>query len=167
MTMRRSSVLAALAVCVTATEARADWQWTKWRMSEKELKEAAGALHMPLTQYPSRADATLVDYKSAYKAQGFDFNVSLTLGQNHGLLSVTLYPKDSADCARLRTMLRNSVYGEPWYESPASHVTSSLMWEDKPNGNQVEFSQSGVAGSKYLSCSVRYTELPLPGKSGL
>jgi len=117
---RKWKPLAALAlVGVVASPADAEWQGTKWGMTEQQIG-SSGA--------PTR-----------YKIGTYDFNVTYEY-ENHRLVQITLDLISAPLCEGLISDV-STKYGQPaGIDRPIPDITK-FKWSDPASGNMIEISQ--------------------------
>ena len=129
-------VLAA-AIAQVPTIAAADWQWSRWGMTTKEL-----------------ADADLsggIGSQEGYRhtAEAIEFEVRFRFASpSSGLTSVVLRPLDPVHCTTVLDILQ-ATYGE------------GKRWRDEANGDLIEFDQLAVDW-----CIVTNSPSPAPDAAG-
>lgn len=126
--MFRTAFVAALLLSTTAI-AHADWQYTKWGMSSKEVAEASGGAATIKKDRTTQKDRLVAPYKSGEHL----FETRFGFDESGKLASVMLEPSDKSKCAEIHGVLANA-YGPP---QAYGYRRSMPKWWDRKNGNEV------------------------------
>lgn len=134
----RKLISAAIALA-SCTPAYADWQTTKWGMTEEEATAA----------FPG----------STYTTGGVTYDVKMEY-KDGGLVSVTLLPQDRTQCGPLKLAL------DLRYGRGELMPVSGLMWAytDFKGRNIVFFNTDGRSDPRAF-CGIMYTSLDHPQKT--
>jgi hypothetical protein len=167
--MRKVLLAMPLIWAVTATTARADWQYTHWGMSREQVMAASGgkAVHMEPDLsfmkdpfFASQRDEMLASQPSLrapFTSGSRNFDAQFVF-KGGGLSSITLEGITGSDCYALQGDLE-ARYGKPFAENPANNFSE---WQDQPNNNRVMFVILATG-----ECSITYTPLTTTNSSSL
>jgi hypothetical protein len=157
--MRFGSVLAVLiAVALSASTAIADWQYTRWGMSPRDIVDASkgeARIFKPGDQlaqgdgclFMNRTPIAIIPKK---KIGEFQFAVKFCAVTGQNTLTSVVYFLDDRTPALRRALMAQ-------YGNPISVVHGDLIWNDAKNGNTVTFSDSEFSGK------IEYKKLGTPG----
>lgn len=156
----RSITLAGLGAITLALQiatplpARADWQMTRWGMSEADVRAAVPGVR---TNSDRSKDAPTQKalLASSYKALDLDLTAYFIFRDGE-LVQVDLEPVDEAQCEFIPFMLK-STYSAPDDVSDNPDMTI-LNWFDRERGNRVAYWRIGPT-----HCSIIYQPLPITG----
>lgn len=158
--MRYFSSLLFLALCFVATDACANWQYTKWGMTKDQVAEASHGQAVALTpeerdgQQVSNSHMTVL-LKAPYSSGQFNFTAYFRFDDTSGqLISVHLELADAeAKASELEGSLR-SKYGKPDREDRGQFISSVQWYRD---GDQVSFASLSPSLMVNLDYSPRTT----------
>lgn len=158
----------ALALISWPAAASADWQYTTWRMTPDQVIAAADGTVRSVQGRPGdRVFNADLRAEGTYSAAGFDFRAQFYFDTASRLRVVRLVMDDFSRCAELERTLAG-LYGSPIARDRLGMGTTSAVWTDVANSNQVRFtSTSGYGPSIPDSCLVAYTPIASEGASGL
>lgn len=155
---------AAISLC-SPQAALADWQYTKWGMSQEEVVAAAGATGSTLKAInkPGYAGRILV---GPYNSGRFSFQATFYFPDRDGgkLASVRLELENKDTCRDLSLALESAYGSAPQIsENPAEKDLRIRRgrWSDKEKNNLVTFFYPPERYSD--PCWVHYSELVKPG----
>ena len=141
----------------------ADWQYTKWGMTAKEVIAASGKKVFPeLNPAMDKGDSKVKlrgTHLSESPFEHFQFDASFHFDSTEKLQDVVLELKDSEKCPSLGVAML-TIYGPAQVEDRSS-VSLLRTWWDRLNDNHVTYLR---IGSK---CSLTYKEMVKPGAKGL
>lgn len=125
--------------------AAADWQWTKWGMTEAEVIAAA-----PIPLNVGHDDGQNDKYKTHitfdYNAASFRYEGRFTFSRATGALErVVLTPLNGCNGTK---MLLASRYGEPFSKSSFPGLMAETTWRDDENDNVVSFLEFNTGDCK-------------------
>ncbi len=159
MTSPSNALLRAISVLaiMSTGPALADWQYTRWGMSPREVIEASGGAAKPHNNLADNGPTQRSKVVAPYRSGEHLFRSRFVFDPLDRLIIVMLELSDPSKCPELYRDL-TSAYGPP----QSFGVGRSLpKWWDKKNGNAVlliDLSKS--------SCSIQYTPLAAPGAPG-
>lgn len=146
-----------------AGAAHADWQYTRWGMSEQEVLAASKDVSEQ-TKRPQDRGKNLWLLAAPYSGGGYDFSAEFGFDKGSRKLTsvlLTLEDKGGDRCYSLQTDLM-AKYGAPETDEKSSMIQSST-WRDAKGGNLVEWVKFGADAS----CSVSYDALSNAERNGL
>ena len=138
-----------------SSPAMADWQFTRWAMTQSQVEAASGGKTQPNDDRGKDPDPMVAALKMDHAASGLDFLAYFIFDGDKGLARVTLEPKDNGRCKEVRYAL-TSAYGRP-QDTSTDAITDLAKWWSEATGNIVVYLQIGPG------CSVDYTPLNKPG----
>jgi hypothetical protein len=145
--------------------AQADWQYTKWGMTEAEVVAASNgsAVASDAKQLGMNFDKPGIETKltAPYTAGQFIFDARFSFSKDRGALArVQLWPVDKMQCTRLQTELATK-YGRPTH-SRVDQIGRTTYWKDEQARNVTSF--SSVLGA---TCYVSYDPIATAASGGL
>lgn len=164
-------IVAALAICASAS-AQADWQNTKWGMSEAEVSAAMKGAVSASTH--ERKDAALERYgqpaiSAPYSASGMDFRAYFYFDRDR-LVGVSLDLSDASGQAGRLIGLLDGQYRMPREsrDRPSSGCRSIYrVWDDAEANNEVVLSAFLCPSGGPAIAGVKYFEPIAKSRSGL
>lgn len=175
MALFRAILLCVAAIGPGAETARADWQFTRWGMSEAELTTKSPNIVPTTSDERSGRSNPYVGtalYKSGYRALEVDF-VAYYLFQDGKLSSVHLVPADASQWPKLNIALEQ-VYGKPIDDK--SHQSSGgtmfctfidKKWRAESEKNTVSAVGVSCNNNRKDVYSISYSPILSSSKTGL
>lgn len=154
MVTSKVRLVTGLLLCL-GTPLAADWQFTRWGMSETELIVATPNVFQV---NPGRLlGSNLKVGNLGFMAQ-YTFRVE---GSTTRLVEVRLKPKQESDCGEIIQLLRQK-YGPSYTTKGISGYTGAVIvtWRDETSGNKVEFIRT-------TTCEIVYSPLDTDPRDGL
>lgn len=139
---------------------RADWQYTKWGMTQEQVRAAGTSVK----EGTDRSDRTTLDFalEAPYVAAGHEFRAAFGFDRQSGTLSaVVLHPTNDSECLTIRGDI-TSKYGDPFSED-RNQVAATKIWKDAKERNRVEFTEIPMVNS----CSITYKPIDVDANNGL
>jgi len=164
--MKRLGIVLALACCGAST-AKADWEYTKWGMTPRQVVSASKNLTRESSDLHPDSDGNVTKLVAPYQRGKFSFEAQFGFDVTDRLASVTLVLNDKsagmdmgADmnmhqgaCYDL-LMSVNTAYGPP-QGGGAAHMQYSIeTWQDRTNKNNVTYTVLDGVG-----CYVQYSAI--------
>ncbi len=148
---------------ILASPALADWQYTRWGMTELEVISASDQTIIP-EQNPKMNKRSLKSRLHGTHFGGgvstrFEFDSYFLFDFSDKLQEVHLELKNGKDCADLAGAIMG-IYG-PTQADERSPVYSLRKWWDKSNQNLISLFQIGE------KCTLSYAAIIKPGTRGL
>jgi hypothetical protein len=169
--MFKLSVVLISIFCVSGA-AHADWEYTEWGQSPKEVVAASGgdAHLVPARPYPGNENYT-INVMGEYRSGDYSFDATFRFqGDELGSVQLELQGPTSERCGDLRSLL-GDVYGDPVRET-ARRMVQIALWQDRDHDNLVSFYILGgfyVPGEPEHSeagCAIVYYPLAAESTSG-
>jgi hypothetical protein len=153
----RTIFLLSITCAMSASSAKADWQYTKWGMSVAQVAKASKGKAQPYSSKYSN-ETYQVELAAPFQSGPFAFNAHFEFQGSKGLAIVALHPVDGTDCPSIERPLI-SKYGE---SDPEPRRFGAYKWDDRKSNNVVRFVPNGN------DCVLIYRELAARGgASGL
>ncbi len=143
-------ILIMLGAMTLASQASANWQYSKWGMTPAELIAASNGQATAASGTKSAQGSETMDATGSYTAYEYQFRSMFWFGSN-GLSRVSLSLRDDQQCTELRRDLLGQ-YGEP-VETTGTSVQRRL-WSDKERSNAVALVETGLG-----YCELQYTPI--------
>jgi hypothetical protein len=160
--MRVARILGLCAVfCLASFPARADWEYTHWAQTPKQLMLASNGnvsrnklkQHSPHAGELGSPTALSAPLYAQYKIADFQFVVYFSFEEKEGTLNlIELALLDHKKCPELKEFVFTQ-FGVPLSEKDMNGLTS-YSWRDQENRNIVTFSHM-------FNCYIRYTPIPI------
>ena len=133
----RSLTLGAMLFLLLASALRADWQYTKWGMTEAEVVAASKGAAVPVPEAESKKWTSAPRLSAPYNTGNFHFNAFFSLDAvTHGLKEVSLHLDGGFEPA---VALRNGLsekYGKPGKEDGSMSANDSTSTRDLVSHHQ-------------------------------
>jgi hypothetical protein len=167
------AITALLCACGTA---RADWQYTKWGMTEAELKAVSPNITLTTAKETKDHSNPYIGesrFKSGYSASDIQFTAYYWF-RSGKLVAVELDPVNLKDAPRLNLMMEK-IYGAPTKDASRTLGGGSLscsvidrQWRDEGRRNLVRLSSMTCSASSEKDfASTRYEPLLSGKETGL
>ncbi|GAC1339747.1 MAG: hypothetical protein NVS2B16_26930 [Chloroflexota bacterium] len=132
------------AIALSATGARADWQYTKWGMSPEQFARAShGAASVVPFNQKSVRDGKSCLIQGGYQTDAQNYKLTgCFVGQDLALIVLNLpHPASPSDMINTVSAL-TAKYGQPT-NIHTDHVGSLYTWIDQQSHNQIQASWIG------------------------
>jgi hypothetical protein len=148
-------LFAAMLLALVSLSAAADWQYTKWGMSQKDVVKASKNTAIPDRESAGHSTSLAESLLTApYRAGRYEFTAYFLFESRTLTLSgVSLRLVRVEDCDLLRGELA-SKYGKPQEVQRVVGVLEGASWRDEPSNNGISIAKIGTDG-----CSVQYWAL--------
>jgi hypothetical protein len=170
-------IIAALVALLTASSAQADWQFTKWGMSESELKSlSANIIQTTAAESNDHSNPSVgrALYKSGYRASDVDFAAYFWFNAGR-LVAVELTPRNITQDGPKVNITLGQIYGAPIEDKSRSMVGGNMFcnvidrkWRSEREANVITaYGMTCNKGNTKDIFNVRYTPILSSGSSGL
>jgi hypothetical protein len=161
---------AVLLVLTSSAASHADWQYTKWGMTQEEVITASNNIAIPTNEAEREANRMAIGKAllvAPYISGQFEFQAFFIFEQQiplptvpYKLVQVRLKLRLDKNCDTLQQILAQK-YGNPITKRIADNVIFIASWRDEAGGNELNLKEM------YNDCTLVYSPLKAGDAAGL
>lgn len=162
--VRTAALIFAIGISTAGTVAHANWQYTKWGMTEAQVAAKVPGGTRPSKAFDGNGEAEQPRMEGGHIANGRQFTATFYFDARGGLSRVSLVPMELGECLRIIDDLLVA-FGEPLVKKRGSWITHELQWSVPASGARVDALRV-AQGLKTTNCRITYRPLASPSAQG-
>lgn len=162
--VRASALILAIGISSLPTATLANWQYTKWGMTEAQVAAKVPGGTRPSKAFDGNGDSEQPKIEGGHTANGRQFTATFYFSASGGLSRVSLTPIELGECLKIIDDLLVA-FGEPSVKKRGSWITHDFQWSVPSSGVRVE-AMRVATGLKTTNCRITYRPLASPSAQG-